>query len=252
MLDPAEEHAVATQFGVARTQVRRDHLISHLLAAISDSHADDVLFIGGTALSRSFAPDGRLSEDIDLIARDDRRSTAAALEQTLIHATRREYPGLRWQPPLTAVRDTAPATLTASDGTTVRIQLLSPLGYPPWPLRQHSLQQRYTDAPPATLTVPTLASFAAWKTSTWADRAAARDLFDLHLLAARGAMTTEAADLFRRYGPTNAPPSATIFTRAPDEQTWRRQLAGQTRLHITALEALTTVRDAWTRLDKPR
>lgn len=36
MLDPQEEAAIAEQFGVARAQVRRDHLISHLLAAISD------------------------------------------------------------------------------------------------------------------------------------------------------------------------------------------------------------------------
>lgn len=76
MLEPAEEHAVAERFGVARAQVRRDHLISHLLAAISHHLADDVLFFGGTALSRTFAPDGRLSEDIDLIALHNRRRHA--------------------------------------------------------------------------------------------------------------------------------------------------------------------------------
>jgi hypothetical protein len=68
MLAPDEEAAVAEQFGVARTQVRRDHLISHLLAALSTHLADQVVCFGGTALSRSFVPDGRLSEDIDLIA----------------------------------------------------------------------------------------------------------------------------------------------------------------------------------------
>lgn len=98
MLDPADERAVADQFGVARPQVHRDHLISHLLAAISDHLADDVLFFGGTALSRTHAPDGRLSEDIDLIALDNRRTTAERLETTLVRATRREYPGLRLRP----------------------------------------------------------------------------------------------------------------------------------------------------------
>lgn len=71
----------------------------HLLAAISERMSDDVLFFGGTALSRTHAPDGRLSEDIDLIALRNRRTTAEELEATLLRATRREYPGLRWEPP---------------------------------------------------------------------------------------------------------------------------------------------------------
>jgi hypothetical protein len=33
MLDPAEAAAVAGEFGVTDEQVRRDHLLSHLLAA---------------------------------------------------------------------------------------------------------------------------------------------------------------------------------------------------------------------------
>jgi hypothetical protein len=49
---------------------------THLLAAISMRAADEVIFFGDTALSRTIAPDGRLSEDIDLIARGRRRDTA--------------------------------------------------------------------------------------------------------------------------------------------------------------------------------
>ncbi len=59
MLDPVEEVAVAEQFGVAAAQVRRDHLISHLLVALSRSLADEVVFFGGTALARGLVPDGR-------------------------------------------------------------------------------------------------------------------------------------------------------------------------------------------------
>jgi len=121
MLDADEEHAVAEQFGVARTMVRRDHLISHLLAALSEHLADQVLFFGGTALSRTFVPDGRRSEDIDLIALGSRRKVAEIMERTLPHATRREYPGLRWRPSLTEVCDIAPAILSTPDGTSVRI-----------------------------------------------------------------------------------------------------------------------------------
>lgn len=245
MLEPADEDAVVEQFGVARAQVRRDHLISHLLAAISHHLPDEVLFFGGTALSRTHAPNGRLSEDIDLIALSNRRAVADRLESTLVRATRREYPGLRWQPSLTAVRDATPATLTAPNGTTVRIQLLTSTGYPPWPTERRAIIQRYHDAPPATLMVPTATAFAAWKTAAWANRAASRDLYDLHLLADLGTIDNAAADLYRRHGPTNKPPGASLFTRPPEEETWHRELASQTRLHITAADALHQVRVTW-------
>lgn len=245
MLDPAEEIVIADQFGVSRDQVRRDHLISHLLATLSAHFADQVVFFGGTALSRSFVPNGRLSEDIDLIAVGNRRDIALVLEQRLITANRREYPGLRWMPQLSTVRDTDPAVLATADGTNVRIQLLNQTGYPPWPTESHELIQRYSDAPPATLTVPTQASFAAWKTAAWMDRAASRDLFDLWSLAESGAINSEAADLFIRYGPMTNPPDERIFSAAPDETVWRRDLGSQTRLNVTAKEALAAVRTAW-------
>lgn len=35
MLDPRELQEIAARFGVDESQVRRDHLISHLLAALS-------------------------------------------------------------------------------------------------------------------------------------------------------------------------------------------------------------------------
>jgi predicted nucleotidyltransferase component of viral defense system len=81
MLHPDEETEVAAQFGVTLPQVRRDHLISHLLAALSAHAADQVVFFGGTALSRTFAPDGRLSEDIDLIATGQRRDVAPLVQE---------------------------------------------------------------------------------------------------------------------------------------------------------------------------
>ncbi|WP_216902860.1 nucleotidyl transferase AbiEii/AbiGii toxin family protein [Nocardia alni] len=101
MLSAADEHLIVSRFGVARAQVRRDHLISHVLAAIAKRLPDQVLFFGGTALSRTLIPEGRLSEDIDLIALTDRRSTAEALHRAVVSELRREYPGLAWQPALT-------------------------------------------------------------------------------------------------------------------------------------------------------
>ena len=49
--------AVAERFGVDMEQVRRDHLISHLLGAIAEGvPTNDLAFFGGTALSRSYLP----------------------------------------------------------------------------------------------------------------------------------------------------------------------------------------------------
>lgn len=245
MLDAADEQAVREQFGVAREQVRKDHLISHVLAALSGDLAEQLLFFGGTALSRTFAPHGRLSEDIDLIALADRQPTAQAVEAGVLRALRREYPGVEWRPRLTNVSDAAPALLVAPDGVVVRVQLLSRIGYPPWPTEPHDLVQRYSDAPAARLIVPTVQAFAAWKTVAWADRKASRDLFDLWLLAGMDAINDQAVELFRRFGPTSRPPSQVLFSQAPDQQTWRRELAAQTRLTITAADALDMVRGAW-------
>ena len=69
MLQPDELANTAAAFGVADEQVRRDHLISHVLAGLADLELP-VVFFGGTALGRTHLinPEGgaRLSEDIDL------------------------------------------------------------------------------------------------------------------------------------------------------------------------------------------
>ncbi|WP_328322283.1 nucleotidyl transferase AbiEii/AbiGii toxin family protein [Kribbella sp. NBC_00382] len=176
MLTQTDARAVADRFGASDNQIRRDHLISHLLAALSEHVADRVIFFGGTALSRTLLPDGRLSEDIDLIAVGSRSELAELLTVVLPRALRREYPRLIWDPSLTDVRDVESALLRSPDGLTVRLQLLDSVGYPKWPVTAVDLVQRYGDAPPARLTTPTPPAFAAWKTAAWFDRAAARDL----------------------------------------------------------------------------
>lgn len=168
-----------------------------------------------------------------------------ALQEALVRGVRREFPGLRWEPPLTSVRDTEHALLTSREGLTVRVQLLDPQGYPPWPTEKRDLVQRYADAPPARLRVLTRAAFTAAKTTAWVDRRACRDLFDLYQLAAVGALDTEAAALYRRLGPTGHLPGPHDFDRAPDAATWRRELSGQTRLDLSAQEALAGVGRAW-------
>jgi predicted nucleotidyltransferase component of viral defense system len=245
-LDDDEARAVAAHFAVAIEQVRRDHLISHMLAAISNACADRVIFFGGTALARTHLPEGRLSEDIDLIAIDSRAETATAIENALSSALRRSHGRITWAPALTAIRDVDAAVLRADDGQlSVRIQLLDQLGYEPWPTSMHAIEQRYRDVPAASLRVPTVAAFAAWKTVAWHDRQAPRDLYDLWALAQRGDITTEAARLFVAHGPTGKPPQPSMFRSAPSEVRWRDQLANQTRLTVTAAEALQVVAGAW-------
>lgn len=204
-------------------------------------------FIGGTALARTHLADGRLSEDIDLVALGNRTELAAEIDAMLPRAVARSHGRLHWDPPLGAVRDVEPATIRTGSGLSVKVQLLSSLGRAAWPTETHVIEQRYSGVPPARLLVPTLAAFAASKTATWHDRRAPRDLWDLWALADIGAVDGEAARLFRRYGPTNRVPGAQTFERPPSEADSVSQLAGQTRLTITAEAAIRVVRAAWAR-----
>jgi predicted nucleotidyltransferase component of viral defense system len=74
--------------GVAEAQVRRDHAISHILAALSRHRSEDLIFFGGTALSRTYLLDKRLSEDIDLIAVDHPRRPRRRTPQGHLHRPR--------------------------------------------------------------------------------------------------------------------------------------------------------------------
>lgn len=240
-----ERDSVAAQFGVAPEQVERDHLISHVLAVLSDQFRDRLHFIGGTALARTHVPNGRLSEDIDLIARGGRAEMAEEIDVLMPRALGRSVGRLAWSPRLAEVRDTEAAFLRTVGGLSVKIQLLSSRNRVLWPTEIQTIQQRYRDVPPASLAVPTRGAFAAGKTATWHDRRAARDLWDLWALAGIGAINAESARLYERYGPTNRPPSGHLFDRPLDEAEWVSQLAGQTRLTVTAETALGTVRTAW-------
>ena len=94
-LNRDEAAAVAQEFGVALEQVRRDHLISLILAALQ-AHADDLIFFGGTALARTYLTAGRLSEDIDLIVMTDRRVVARAMSRTIDRALRVTHGRVDW------------------------------------------------------------------------------------------------------------------------------------------------------------
>jgi hypothetical protein len=127
MLDLDEMADVAAAFGVSESQVRRDHMISHVLSAIATLELA-LTFFGGTALARTHLsnPDlgARLSEDIDLYS-PHRREVAATLDESLPRLLRREFPGSRWEPRLATVRTIEPGQLISRDGVRIRIQLLT-------------------------------------------------------------------------------------------------------------------------------
>ncbi len=123
-------------------------------------------------------------------------------------ALRRSHGTVSWSAQLAAVRDVDPVVLSTDDGLRVRIQLLRQAGYPSWPTEWRDIVQRYSDARPTRLQVPTLAAFVAWKTAAWVDRSAARDLYDLWALTRIDALTADAADLFARGGADREPAAA--------------------------------------------
>jgi len=249
VLELDELAAVAGEYGVAEGQVRRDHLISHVLLALSTMGVP-VIFFGGTALARTFLTDpeigARLSEDIDLCT-ENRAEVAAELDERLPRLLRREFPGTTWDPPLRSGRAVDPGQLVTADGLRVRVQLLDATkhhAFAQWPTEVRPVDPRYRDIKGRIdLTVPTLTSFAGMKTAAWTDRHAARDLYDLWGLALLGALTAEAADQIRRItGGTVAPYD---FRSLPSSLDWEVQLAHQTRTLPPAQECLDRVRESW-------
>lgn len=237
--------AVAERFGVEIEQVRRDHLISHVLGAIAaGAPSDDVVFFGGTALSRTYLTDARLSEDIDLIALASRTDVATRIEAAVRRGLARSHGRPTWRPALSATSGSQPATLAVEGTASVQVQLVSGEGYL-WPTEVRDIDQRYSDAPPARLRTLTAAGFAAAKLSAWMDRHAPRDLYDLWALGERALIDAGALEAFVRWGPQARPPASWVFETAPDEAVWRRALGHQTRLRITAADALDSVREAW-------
>lgn len=245
MLSKSDRAMIKQRFGADDRQVERDHAISWILSALSQGVGDNIVFFGGTALARTHLPLGRLSEDIDLIARKSRLDVVRAIDEALNDYLASELGRPRISPSLSLLRNTQAATVTFPSGPQVQIQVLPSDHYPIWPIEHRSLEQRYSDVGPATLLVPTLDAFIAWKTITFIDRRASRDLWDLAALAAHSCFTQAAADLFRTHGQFTGVPMESSLPAAPKEITWRQELSHQTRLDMTAEEARNRVVAAW-------
>jgi predicted nucleotidyltransferase component of viral defense system len=241
-----EIERVRQQFGVATEQVLRDHAISHVLGALSTMDGvHELVFFGGTALSRTLLPMLRLSEDIDLITLGDRTEMAARIERVIARGLLRSHGPVVWTPGLADARGSDSAVLRIGERIQIRVQLLSAEGYPRWPTESRRLIQRYADAPAATLTTFTAPAFVANKTAAWLDRRTSRDLYDLWALGEHGHIGPEAARLFRLLGPTNGPVQPWMFETPPTAEAWNNALGHQGLIRIEAAQALAEVRRMW-------
>lgn len=244
-MSEAAIYDVADRFGVDLDQARRDHVISHILASISRRAPSRFIFYGGTALSRTWLPDARLSEDVDLMVVGRRADGASELVAALDEDLARPFRGLTWSKDPRTAKDAEDVTLTTGTGAVIKFQLVDTVGRPAWPTTLEPILQRYADAPPATLYVPTPDAAVAMKMSAWYDRRAERDLFDLWAMANRGMITPGASALYRKLGPSSRTPGPSVFQPPPAESAWRASLGHQTILDVSAAEAADVVIAAW-------
>ena len=242
MLDASDAAQVAARFGATDEQVRRDHLVAHVLAGLARLEVSGLVFFGGTALSLTHVPNGRLSEDVDLYV-PARAQVARVVDKELPRMLRREYPRSQWDPALSGVRAAAAARLVTEEGLVIRVQLLDVdvQGWRGLPTEVRALERRYGDVPATSMAVPTRAAFVAMKAAAWVDRRAARDLFDLAELAAAGGLDDDARALFRQLTGRQLR-AYDLAVRPPTD--WQAQLAHQMRGLPTAEACLASVRAA--------
>ena len=229
MISGEEIRQHAAEFGVPEAQVVRDHLISHVLQVLAVDAPLEVTFFGGTALCRTWLPDVRLSEDIDLLVADH-VAASEELPPLLSRGIRREFPDSRWQD-LGRQHDVDTKSLVATDGVEVKVQFAK------WrhrwedviPVEIEPVRLRYSDLPETCrLPVPTAAGFATMKLVAWSDRHAPRDLFDLYGLAQSGYLDEEVQGLHKSI--TGVTPTAgTLEAKVPAsvDASWAAELGHQ-------------------------
>jgi hypothetical protein len=216
----------AARFGVPEVQVERDHLVSHVLAALP-TLGEDVTFFGGTALCRTHLLDWRLSEDIDLLVDAPsawRRTLAEQLPRTL----RREFPGARVDWSRGSATATSTGRLVVEPGVIVQLQLVArDDGYRRYPTERREVALRYPDlASDVILDVPTAVGAVAMKLNAWAERAAPRDLCDLYGFVLGGGITEAGVETARAVTHF-LEPGAFARRRCPTEEQWLAALGAQ-------------------------
>ncbi len=241
MLDLLEAEQVQQIFGATAAQVRRDHAISHVLAALESIRAE-LIFFGGTALSRTYLIGGRLSEDIDLYSRD-RQSLTRELD-LLPELIAQEFPRAFWDLRPSEVIDPRSTLLVCDSAIQIQVQVLNShsRGWNQIPTQKSVIQQRYSDVGATQLDVPTVDGFVALKTMAWFERGSPRDLFDLEGLSRLGPVTKAARDLIAEL--IGFQMSWEMLNRKL-AGLWSEELAHQTHLEISEAECRARVFAWW-------
>lgn len=240
MIEADELRARATETGTSVAQVRKDHLVSHLLYGLQGRTG--VVFFGGTALNRSFVAGRRLSEDIDLYRASDAPAPPDDITEWLASATRRDFPELRIDRH-GASGDVLNFTALADD-LSVRVQVVGPRHETSrLPATAFPVEMRFSDLPAtAEILIPTIDSFTAMKLSAYEERFTARDLFDLGSLSDLGAIRPEAVRLLRDFRGTGPTRWAYDDESCPSDEVWMIELAHQTDDPGDPMETLSRVR----------
>lgn len=247
VLSAADAAAQEAHFGVARDQIEHDFIVSHVLNALAP-HAEQFVFYGGTALSRTILDGLRLSEDIDLLSVGPRHGVAVIIDNAIRSGLERNFGTVEADPWLSQARIDTAACIYRIDGVQLRMQLMDGRDYTPWPRQQSDVSQRYAGLPNIALTTYTAESFVGAKTDAWRDttRNAPRDLYDLWALANAGHITAEAAVVYRRNGQIGGFPHRWAFpSNPPTEQEWNDALGHQCIVQVDPRQAYDTVVAAW-------
>ena len=241
MINADESQKIQELFSVNESQVNRDHAISHVLAALQEIKTRFVFF-GGTALSRTFLAEGRLSEDIDLYS-GDREALCLEIDG-LPNLLEEEFPQANWNVLPSRTKDSEYSLLVCDSSIQIRVQIVDSVtrGWQKVPAELTEMRQRYSDAPPAKLFTPTFDGFVAMKVLAWFDRRTPRDLFDLQGLSRKEPVTENARQLIEQLRGFRV--SGEMMNR-PVAGAWQEELAHQTKLKTTADETLRRVLDWW-------
>jgi len=242
MIEPEEVRTVAQNWGVAQSQVLRDHLISHLLHAIEG--LPGVVFFGGTALGRTHLAGRRLSEDVDLYLEPTQPADPSEIVSRLQRGTRRDFPGLPVEQ-VSRVSDVTTYDVSHGD-LSVKLQIVGARPeHRAYTVVETAVVLHYSDLPPtALLPVPTLSSFGAMKLGAYEDRHVARDLFDLAELVAALGITPESLVILKRTRGVGPVKHQYEDKLRPTEGEWQAELGHQTKALGDPQEALDVVRSA--------
>ena len=208
MITDSEIREHAEHHGVPEMQIGLDWMISHVLHALASAQQETpIVFYGGTALCRTWCPDLRLSEDIDLLVLSF-LDAIEAVPTMLRRLLRHEFPELNWI--AGPIRDRMVTGQLEADQQTIKVQLVEPrMRESDIPTTRTDVALRYSDLPATTrLTVPTPEGFAAMKIMAWHQRQAPRDLIDLAALADTGAITKTALDLTEHVSALDSEPES--------------------------------------------